>query len=59
MADAPRDWQQFALLLIDVQRDFYDDRLAACFPDYPARVARLLATCRSEGLEVIHLRASA
>jgi nicotinamidase-related amidase len=53
-----RDWSPFALLLIDVQRDFWDDRLAERFPDFPTNVARLLDLCRSEGIEVIHLRAS-
>jgi nicotinamidase-related amidase len=51
-------WEQFALLLIDVQRDFWPEEMAASFPHFPANVARLLALCRSEGLEVVHLRAS-
>lgn len=51
-------WAPFALLLIDVQRDFWSERLAECFPDFPANTARLLAHCRDEGLEVVHLRAS-
>jgi nicotinamidase-related amidase len=52
-----RDWGQFALLLIDVQRDFWSEGLQENFPDFPANVARLLALCRGEGLEVVHLRA--
>ncbi len=52
------DWEQFALLLIDVQRDFWPEQMAESFPDFPANVARLLTLCRSEGLEVVHLRAS-
>jgi nicotinamidase-related amidase len=52
-----RDWSQFALLLIDVQRDFWPDRMAARFLSFPADVERLLAFCRAEGLEVVHLRA--
>lgn len=52
------DWTPFALLLIDVQRDFWPEKLAECFPDFPANVSRLLALCREQGLEVIHLRAS-
>jgi nicotinamidase-related amidase len=51
------DWEQFALLLIDVQRDFWPEKMQECFPDFPASVARLLALCRGEGLEVVHLRA--
>jgi nicotinamidase-related amidase len=53
-----RDWGLFALLLIDVQRDFWSQRLSEHFPGFPQDVARLLALCRSEGLEVVHLRAS-
>ena len=57
MMSTPRNWEQFALLLIDVQRDFWSERLAPLFPDFPANVERLLALCRDEGLEVVHLRA--
>ena len=52
-----RDWGAYALLLIDVQEDFWPPEIAAAFPDFPANVEQLLATCRDEGLEVIHLRA--
>lgn len=52
------DWEQFALVLIDLQRDFWSERVAESFPDVPANVARLLTLCRSAGIEVIHLRAS-
>jgi nicotinamidase-related amidase len=53
-----RDWGQFALLLIDVQQDFWGDETAASFPHFPSNVARLLELCRAEGIEVVHLRAS-
>ena len=58
MTKAQRDWGQFALLLIDVQRDFWPERMAESFPDFPTNVVRLLTFCRSEGLEIVHLRAS-
>jgi nicotinamidase-related amidase len=58
MTKAQRDWGQFALLLVDVQRDFWPERIAQSFPDFPANLARLLTFCRSEGLEIVHLRAS-
>jgi nicotinamidase-related amidase len=51
-----RDWSHFALLLVDVQRSFYPEGGRPDFPDYAANVARLLALCRAEGLEVIHVR---
>ena len=54
---SPRDWGPFALLLIDVQRDFWPERVAAAFPAFPDNVARLLAFCRAAGIDVIHLRA--
>lgn len=54
----PRDWAPFALLAIDLQRDFWSEQVAEHFPGFPTSVAQLLALCRSEGIEVIHLRAS-
>ncbi|MFN8516463.1 MAG: isochorismatase family cysteine hydrolase [Chloroflexia bacterium] len=51
------DWAPFALILIDVQRSFWPSQRDAEFPDFAANVARLLAVCRAEGIEVIHLRA--
>lgn len=51
------DHSPFALLLVDVQVDFWTSSYAAAFPEFPARVAALLRTCRSADIEVIHLRA--
>jgi nicotinamidase-related amidase len=55
---SPDNWEQFALLLIDVQHDFWPERTARVHPDFPAKIAALLTLCRHEGIEVIHLRAS-
>ena len=52
------NWEQFALLLIDLQRDFWSERAAHVHPDFPANIAALLTLCRLEGIEVIHLPAS-
>ena len=52
-----RDWERFALLLIDVQVDFYGPKTAERFEAFPANVSRLLSLCREEGIEVVHLRA--
>jgi len=49
-------WAQFALLLIDVQQDFWGAELARLFPAFPANVTRLLGLCRTEGIGVVHLR---
>jgi ureidoacrylate peracid hydrolase len=58
MINPYHNWEQFALLLIDVQRDFWSERAAQLHPDFPANIATLLTLCRHEGIEVIHLRAS-
>ncbi|TKJ29441.1 MAG: hypothetical protein CEE40_08515 [Chloroflexi bacterium B3_Chlor] len=58
MTATQRDWGQFALLLIDVQRDFWPEEVASSFPEFPPKVAQLLDLCRAESIEVIHLRAS-
>jgi nicotinamidase-related amidase len=51
-----RDWQQFALLLIDVQENFWTEELEQAFPAFPQNISILLRFCRQEGIEVIHLR---
>lgn len=56
MADQT-DWRRFVLLLIDVQRDFWPEKTAKAFPDFPSNVERLLAYCRSSGLDIVHVRA--
>lgn len=56
MAD-PTDWRRFALLLIDVQRDFWPAETAKAFPEFPTNVERLLEYSRSSGLEIVHVRA--
>lgn len=58
MTETLRDWSAFALLLIDVQYDFWPVEVAEHFPEFPTQVAKLLSFCRAEGLDVIHLRAS-
>lgn len=51
-----RNWEQFALLLIDVQQDFWTPEIQKHFTTFPENVANLLYFCRQEGIEVIHLR---
>jgi len=46
-------WQLFALLLIDVQNDFWEPQLQEAFPKFPNNIYRLLNFCRQEGLEMI------
>ena len=58
MMKAQRDWGQFALLLIDLQKDFWSEQVAQSFFHFPTNITQLLTFCRSEGLEIVHLRAS-
>jgi hypothetical protein len=55
MTNTQHNWEPFALLLIDVQRDFWSERAAHVHPDFPANIAALLTLCRREGIDVIHL----
>jgi nicotinamidase-related amidase len=57
-ADLRHDWRQFALLLIDMQQDFWPDKLAQSFSEFPSHITHLLELCRREGIEIVHLRAS-
>lgn len=57
MDDTLKDWSAFALLVIDVQQDFWPDAVAQAFPAFPEKMRCLLALCRKIGIEVIHLRA--
>ena len=50
------DFSAWALLLIDVQRDFWTRGHRRAFPRFPDRVRDLLACCRRRGLEVVHVR---
>ena len=58
MNNNQRDWKEFALLAIDLQRDFWSDEIAKASPNYPGNISQLFKLCRSDGIEIIHLRAS-
>ena len=57
MTEDPRPWDSFALLLIDVQNDFWTEEMSAAFPDYENNVSRLLDQCRRKQIDIVHLRA--
>lgn len=57
MTTSGRDWGQFALLLIDVQQDFWGEEMEKSFPRFPGNIASLLELCRTEGIEIVHFRA--
>ena len=46
-----------ALLLVDVQKDFWPEKLATLYPDFPENVSNLLSLCRDNDIDIIHLRA--
>jgi nicotinamidase-related amidase len=52
-----RQWSRYALVLVDLQRDFWDAATAATNPELPKRVAGLLTFARAEGITVVHVRA--
>ncbi len=52
------DWSPFALLVVDVQRDFWTPPRQRLHPKFPANLARLLAFARAQGLRIAHLRAA-
>ena len=51
-----RDWNPFALLLIDLQESFFKSGLRELFPNFPDKISGLLNLCRSEGIEIVHIR---
>ncbi len=57
MSDEAGEWDPFALLLIDVQKDFWTEGMPIAFPEFDKNVATLLALCRNQGIDVVHLRA--
>ncbi len=52
-----RAWDHFALLLVDAQQDFWTKRVAQSCPHFPENITRLLTSCPSEGIEIVHRRA--
>ena len=54
---ARQGWSAFVLVLIDIQRDFWTEEIAAAFPEFEQRIKQLLSFCRRESIDVVHLRA--
>jgi nicotinamidase-related amidase len=50
-------WRRYALVLVDLQEDFWPDDVAATSPELPARVADLLEFARTHDIMVVHVRA--
>lgn len=47
----PGRWDEFALVLVDVQHDFHPEAVSAEHPGLPAATGRLLAGCPARGVE--------
>ena len=50
-------WSRYALVLVDLQHDFWSGAAAAAAPELPDRVAALLAYAPADRLTVVHVRA--
>jgi len=48
--------EEWCVLLVDLQQDFYTAPVQEAFPDLPARVSALTSAARANGVEVVHLR---
>ena len=57
MSSGTKSWDSFAIVLIDVQKDFWTDDMSSPLTEFQENVARLLRLARSEGIDVVHLRA--
>ncbi|WP_414587844.1 cysteine hydrolase family protein [Scytonema sp. PCC 10023] len=51
-----QDWNDFALILIDVQQGCWSSHTEIAFPKFSTNLASLLSFCRKNEIEVIHLR---
>jgi nicotinamidase-related amidase len=50
-------WNDYALILVDVQRDFWSEEVASSAPGFLERIETLLSTCRDLGIEIVHVHA--
>jgi nicotinamidase-related amidase len=50
-------WSRYAVVLVDLQNDFWPEDVASTAPELPQRVASLLEYARTHDLTVVHVRA--
>jgi len=50
------NWSDYALLAIDIQKDYWDSTLMNEFPHFEHNVAHLLQFCRHVGVDIFHIR---
>jgi nicotinamidase-related amidase len=51
------NWNEYALILVDVQQDFWPEEVAEDAPWFLDGTASLLRTCRELGIDVVHVHA--
>lgn len=51
------NWNEFALILVDVQQDFWPEEVAEDAPWFLDGTASLLRNCRALGIDVVHVHA--
>ena len=56
-AAGPSTWSDYALLLVDVQHDFWTDAVASTAPGFLDGIESLLSTCRDAGIDIVHVQA--
>lgn len=50
-------WDDYALILVDVQRDFWSEEVASAAPGFVDGIESLVGTCRGLGIEIVHVHA--
>ena len=50
-------WNEYALILVDAQNDFWSEEVAAAAPRFLERTDSLLSTCRELGIDIVHVHA--
>jgi ureidoacrylate peracid hydrolase len=50
-------WNDYALVLVDVQNDFWSEDIASAAPWFVDGIESLLGTCRERGIEIVHVHA--
>lgn len=54
-SEGTSSWSEYALILVDVQNDFWSEEIAAVTPWFLDGVESLLNTCRDLGIDIIHV----
>jgi nicotinamidase-related amidase len=55
--DSSSAWDDYALILVDVQEDFWSEGVATQAPGFLDGVESLLTTCRTQRIDIVHVHA--